>query len=384
MRRAVIRWTVLVLVAIGGAAAIYFFTGDDDDGPARSPAQIRTPVRVVEPTLGTLERTFSVSGYVESDQVVTVTPKVQGSLEELRVELGDKVEAGEVIAAIEDDQYRLNLRQAEANFAGAESTFLRTEELYRSDATSRQNYDQARAQFQAAEAQLELARLQMSHTSVTAPITGTVIQRHTAAGSVVGTTSPIVTIGDLTDLVVRAKIPEQHVPAFTDAPGVGSDGAPEVAPGAGAERAPRGAPQPAATEMEVRVTLPAINGDPVPARIRTVSPYVSPSSRNFDVVVDLTGRTATLRPGMFVEVTFVLERREEVHALPFEAFSDDGELWYLREDGTVAAETLDPAFSTEEMFAVPAEWAERRVVIEGQNFLTEGQEVTVLEENSAS
>ena len=132
------------------------------------------------------------------------------------------------------------------------------------------------------------------------------------------------------------------------------------------------------------MTLPAINGDSVPARIRTVSPYVSPSSRNFDVVVDLTERTATLRPGMFVEVTFVLERREEVYAIPFEAFSDDGELWYLREDGTVAAETLDPAFSTEEMFAVPQDWAERRVVIEGQNFLTEGQEVTVLEENAAS
>ncbi len=356
MPRGVIGWAVLVLVAIGGAAAIYFFTGENADGPSQQAAGIRTPVRVVEPTRSTLERTFTVSGYVESDRVVTVTPKVEGSLEELFVDLGDPVQRGRSIAEIDDTQYRLNLRQAEASFAVAESTFRRTEELFESDAASRQNYDQARSQFEAAETQLELAQLQMSYTSVEAPITGTVIQRHTAAGSVVGTSSAIVTVADLTDLVVRARIPEQHFPAFSRAPDA----------------------------MEVDVTLPALNGDRVDARIRTVSPYVSSSSRNFDVVVDLTETTTELRPGMFVEVTFVLERREDVYALPFDAFSDDGELWYLQDDGTVTAVALEPAFTTEEMFAVPEEWAGRRVVIEGQNFLTEGQEVRVLEENAAS
>ncbi|NBC29734.1 MAG: efflux RND transporter periplasmic adaptor subunit [Spirochaetes bacterium] len=378
-RTAAIRWTVLVLVALGGAAAILvsqtglgFLPGvagagtaggvgdapraadgaEAGAGSAGSAGRaIRTPVRVTTPTFGSLERTFEVSGYVESDQVITVTPKVQGTLEELLVDLGDQVSRGRKIAEIDDQTYRLDLRQAEANFAAAESTFNRTQELYESDATSRQNYDQARSAYDAAEAQLELARLQMSYTSVSAPITGTVIQRHTAAGSVVGTQSPLVTVADLTDMVVQAKIPEQHFLAFSSRPG----------------------------RIEVHVDLPSLKNRTVTGRIRTVSPYVNPSSRNFDVVVDLTEATPTLRPGMFVELTFVLDRREEVHALPFAALSDDGELWYLRDDGTVAAERVEVGFSGEERFVVSDDWADRRVVIEGQNFLTSGQQVTVLD-----
>jgi membrane fusion protein (multidrug efflux system) len=370
---------VLVLVALGGAAAILvsqtglgFLPGvagagtaggvgdapraadgaEAGAGSAGSAGRaIRTPVRVTTPTFGSLERTFEVSGYVESDQVITVTPKVQGTLEELLVDLGDQVSRGRKIAEIDDQTYRLDLRQAEANFAAAESTFNRTQELYESDATSRQNYDQARSAYDAAEAQLELARLQMSYTSVSAPITGTVIQRHTAAGSVVGTQSPLVTVADLTDMVVQAKIPEQHFLAFSSRPG----------------------------RIEVHVDLPSLKNRTVTGRIRTVSPYVNPSSRNFDVVVDLTEATPTLRPGMFVELTFVLDRREEVHALPFAALSDDGELWYLRDDGTVAAERVEVGFSGEERFVVSDDWADRRVVIEGQNFLTSGQQVTVLD-----
>lgn len=366
-RNTILRWSLLVLVAVLGVGVIYLTSGDgaagiaadsSGDGAAHAGgrsgdgASIRTPVRVVEPSYGTLERTFTVSGYVESDRVVTVTPKVQGTLEELLVDLGDPVEQGRRIAEIDDSQYRLELRQAEANFAAAESAFLRTEELFEGDATSRQNYEQARSQYQAAEAQLELARLQMSYTSLQAPVGGTVIQRHTAAGSVVGTTSPIVTIADLDDLVVQAKIPEQHFLAFSENP----------------------------EEMPVEVALPSLEGRSIEGRIRTVSPYVSPSSRNFDVVVDLTEDGFALRPGMFVEITFVLARRDEVYSLPFEALADDGRLWYLRGDGTVTAADIDPEFTSATAFVVPEEWAGRRVVIEGQNFLTEGQSVTVVGE----
>ena len=359
-RHAALRWTILILAALGGGAAILLsqiggtlIGAAGGGGPAGEATQqvARTPVRVTTPTFGTLERTFEVSGYLESDQVITVTPKVQGTLEELLVDLGDRVTQGQKIAEIDDESYRLDLRRAEANFAAAESTFNRTKELYDSDATSRQNYDQARSQYDAAQVQLELARLQMRYTSVSAPVTGTVIQRHTAAGSVVGTQTPLVTVADLTDMVVQAKIPEQHFLAFSSRPG----------------------------RIQVDVDLPSLKDRRVTGRIRTVSPYVSPSSRNFDVVVDLTEPAPTLRPGMFVELSFVLDRREEVYALPFEALSDDGELWYLRDDGTVAAERVELGFAGEERFVVSEEWAERRVVIEGQNFLTEGQQVTVLD-----
>jgi RND family efflux transporter MFP subunit len=398
-RNAVIRWTLLLVVAVLGAAGIYLnaggtladlgIGGGSDQGQGSEQRQgsvqgqgidaeahaaggssesagaaaqapegdaIRTPVRVSTPERGTLERTFTISGYVESDQVVTVTPKVQGSLDALNVDLGTAVEEGQVIAQIDDDTYRLDLKQAEANYAAARSTFQRTQDLFESDATSRQNLDQARSQFQAAQAQLELARLQLGYTSLEAPIAGTVIRRHTSAGSVVGTTSAIVTIADLSDLVVHAKIPEQHFSAFDRNPG----------------------------EIPVRISLPAIRDDAVTGAIRTVSPYVSPSSRNFDVVVDLDETGAPLRPGMFVEVTFVLDRRDNVLSLPFEALSDDGELWYLREDGTVAAVRPEPEFSTQERFVVSDDWSQRRVVVEGQNFLSEGQRVTVVEDRRQS
>ncbi len=187
-RHAALRWTILILAALGGGAAILLSQiggAAGGGGPAGEATQevARTPVRVTTPTFGTLERTFEVSGYLESDQVITVTPKVQGTLEELLVDLGDRVTQGQKIAEIDDESYRLDLRRAEANFAAAESTFNRTKELYDSDATSRQNYDQARSQYDAAQVQLELARLQMRYTSVSASARARVAlgRRHTGS-----------------------------------------------------------------------------------------------------------------------------------------------------------------------------------------------------------
>ncbi len=374
-RNAIIRWSLLILLAVLGAGGIYLNAGGSlselgigggaasgTGGSAEAgsavadDAAIRTPVRVITPEQGTLERSFTVSGYLESDQVVTVTPKVQGTLEELNVDLGDTVEKGRLIGRIDDARYRLELQRAQANYAAAQSTFQRTQDLYESDATSGQSLDQARSQFQAAEAQLELAQLQLDYSSLNAPISGTVIRRHTAAGSVVGSNSAIVTIADLTDMVVQAKIPEQHFADFDREP----------------------------AEIPVRISLPALPDGNVGGTVRTVSPYISPSSRNFDVVVDFQESGVSLRPGMFVEVTFVLARRRDTYSLPFASLSDDGKLWYLRGDGTVTAVTPELGFSSQERFAVSRDWAQRRVVVEGQNFLTEGQSVTLVEERRDS
>ena len=98
--------------------------------------EILAPVSVMKPLFGSLNRTLSLRGIIESEAMVTVLPKIQGTLTELYVDVGDPVRKGQIIAVIDSESYELTLKQAEAAFLAAESTFTRTEELYKAKATT--------------------------------------------------------------------------------------------------------------------------------------------------------------------------------------------------------------------------------------------------------
>jgi len=350
---ALLRWLLLAAAATVILAVLAGRAGSPDgetENPGRDTAEISgIPVEVGRPVRGTLEKTYTSSAFIESRNLVGVTPKLQGTLLSLEVETGDRVEKGAELARIDDSAVRLNLRQAEAAYEAASSAYNRTRELYRENAASRQNYDQALSQYQATEAQLELARLNADYARVTAPLSGTVIQVPVSEGSVVSPQTVIVMIADLEDFSVKARIPEQYFPLFRS--------------------------QGASTPVTVRV--PAAGEARVEGRIRTVTPYVSPSSRSFDVLVDLSGAVEALRPGMFAELAFVLERHTGVLSLPFEALDDQGRLWYVREDGTASFQTGAAGFSNDSRFEVDDSWESRQVILQGQRFLSDGQKVHI-------
>lgn len=338
-----LRWILPLAVVLAAVAFKALASGGDKQEADAIPI----PVRTVKPTRADLVKTLELNAHIESDSMVTVLPMVSGILQELSVDVGQAVKKDQVLARIDAARYELQLQQAEAAWTSAKSSYDRVAQLYKSGATTQQNYDQAKAQYDAYASQYELARLQLGYATVRSPVDGVVLLTHLTVGSIASPERPLLTIGNLDELIVRARIPERYYRAFSE----------------GQETMP--------------VQLVGPDGYAVPGTIRNISPFVSAETKNFETVVALAGDTSAFRPGMFVSVVFELHHWDNVPVLPFEALSGSGSLWYV-EDGVAKAAPFIPDRASDTAFAVPDEWLGRDVIVEGHYFTREGSPVTVV------
>lgn len=316
-------------------------------------ASVLPPVTVEYPQRGTLTREYGLNGFVETESLVTILPKISGTLISLHADAGDRVAAGTVIGQIDPEPYELTLRQADSAYTATKASWERVERMYNAKAASRDAYDQAKAQFQAAESQYELAKLNYANTRIVTPITGVVLKRHTSQGSLVAPQVPIVTVGDIRNLVVRAKVPERYYRTVSE------------------ER----------DEIRITATVPALDDLSLEARIDSVAPYIDSETRSFETVLRMPGDTNMLRPGMFVTVRFILDHREDAYYLPFGVLVSGRYIWHVeREEGGVRAHRTEysPDFSSQNHFVVPDEWADRAFIAAGQHFIRDGRQVKVL------
>ncbi len=344
LRRGPARFLLIPLVLVIGAGVWYVRVLRESPVPE---AVVRT-VRVTRPERVDLEDSFSLRAFVEADETVTILPLVSGTIRKMHVDVGDTVEANQVIAQIDPARYELSLSQAQASFTAAESTWERTRRLYEANATTVQNFDHARAQFEAARSQRDLAQLQLGYTSVAVPVEGVVLARHLAGGDVASPERPLMTVGDISRLVVRAAVPEERYSYF-------------------------------ATSRNTLALRVEAAGRSYPARIRTVAPYVQSETRTFQVVCDLTGDVSILRPGMSVTVTFVLKAIQDVPTIPQESLGYGGTLWYVEDSRAYSMEAPD-LFSDDERMQLPEEESHRTFIVQGHHFLSDGQRVEIIGE----
>ena len=337
------RW-IAPLVILLGAIAI---KSVNDGRAAESQSLPPLPVRVVAPERGDLARSLRLNATIESESMVTVLPLVSGILQELFVEQGQQVRKDEIIARIDSARYELQLKQAEAAYLSSKSSFERVEQLYRAGATTQQNYDQARAQYEAYASQYDLARLQLGYADVKSPVQGVVLVRHQSVGSIASPERPLVTIGDLAELVVRARIPERYYRLFQE------------------------------NRDTMAITVFGPDGEEYPARIRSISPFVSSETKNFEALVRVLGDLKSLRPGMFVTVSFTLAQWKGVFSLPYSILSGTDTLWYV-EDGVARSLRFTPREGSDVRFIVPEEFARLSFIGEGFYFVRDGSPVKVL------
>lgn len=156
-------------------------------------------VRVVTATTRPIANVIEVPGRLEAVRTAEVRARVDGIVQRRLYEEGTDVKAGQPLFAIDPREMRARLSAAEAALAGAEATAAnarqdvrRYERLVEERAVSRQDYDAAVARLRTAEAQaaqaraqVESARLDLSHTTVTAPIGGRAGRAEVTEGALV-------------------------------------------------------------------------------------------------------------------------------------------------------------------------------------------------------
>lgn len=237
-------------------------------GAQAATAASRATVALVAPEAET-RRTFQTNLYSERDAdlysrlMVEETAGVGIPITAIRVEVGDRVAKGKVLATLESSDARLEVEAAEPEAEIAASNLRRVEELASSGAVSLAEHEDAVLRSRTADAALAKAKLNLSRTEVRAPFSGVISRRYVRIGDMVDDETPLFRVTAMAPLRARLLVPESEVAAFTP-----------------------GAP----------VLLTAADGSEGAARVILVGPTTDPGSGTREVIVELT-EVGDFRPG---------------------------------------------------------------------------------------
>lgn len=132
------------------------------------------PAKLITVSVGNdrFERTFPA--VAEAGDKAVLAFRVPGQLENINVVAGQSVEPGQLLAALNPDEYQLLENQAQANFRLADVQYQRFRKLREQQVVSAQDFDQAKANRNSAKASWEQAKANLNYTRLMAPYAGTI------------------------------------------------------------------------------------------------------------------------------------------------------------------------------------------------------------------
>ena len=278
----------ITVVALGLGAVAYFLSKSGaSEGRLKTKPRPALTVTTVRPELANWPIRLSANGSITAWQEAIIGSETNGlRLTEVRVNVGDKVKAGQVLAAFAQEsvqaeaaQSRASVAEAEANALDAAGNADKARTLQASGALSEQQINQymtaektARARLEAARATLAVQQVRLRQTQLLAPDNGVISARSATLGAVVGAGTELFRLIRGGRLEWRAEVTASELGRLT--------------PGTTA-------------------TLLAANGATLTGRVRMVAPTVDPQTRSAIVYVDLpsaVGKLATA-PGTTVQTS---------------------------------------------------------------------------------
>ena len=352
--------SLLVLLAIG----LHARAADDKAAPAPArAAKAALTVTATQAQRSEVDGTLGANGNITAWQEAVVGAEANGlRLAEVRVNVGDVVRRGQVLATFAPELVRADLAQSRAAVAEAEATLAeaaanaqRARDLKASGALSEQQINQLLTAERTAQARLESVRalaqtqqLRLAQTQVLAPDHGVISARSATVGAVVAPGVELFRLIRQGRLEWRAEVAASELA--------------QLKPG-----------------QAVRVQM--ADGRSVPGKLRMVAPTVDPATRNGLVFVDLP-QPVSLKAGMFARGEFETGRRS-VLTLPQSAvLLRDGfsYVFMLGADGKVSQTKVEVGQRVGDRIELRAGLqAGARVVASGVGFLADGDTVRVVD-----
>ncbi len=294
--------------------------------------------------------------------------RANGYVKKWMVDIGARVQAGQLLAEIDTPevdqelaQSRADVATADANLRLAQLTAERYDELMRTDSASRQDYDNAKGNFEARKAAAESARFNVKRLEqltdfkqIRAPFDGVITSRGVDAGALVTTgtgAKELFHLASTSRLRVFINVPQQYTPATK-------------------------------TGLAAYLTLPELPGKRFEGKVVRTSQSIEASSRTLLVEIDVDNRTGELLPGSYVQAHFLLSESRPTVRLPANALlfrTDGAQVATVDRDSRVHLQSV----SIQRDLGVELELAsgltgEEQVVINPPDSIADGQEVRIV------
>ena len=314
----------------------------------KAPAEQPRAAAVVAVTRGNLASSLSVAGQFQPYQQVDLHAKVSGYIRWIKVDIGDRVRQGEVLALLEVPELqnqvegaqaevrhsqsditraRSEVVSAESTYSAVHAEYTRLEEASkeRPGLIAEQELDDARAKDQQAAAQVGVAKASLDamqqqlgvssaarsrletmsgYEQIIAPFTGVVTKRYADTGTLIQAgqdnntaTLPVVQVAESDLLRLRMPVPESDVPYIQ----VGGD-----------------------VQVKVNATGHTFTG-----KIIRFTRALDTNTRTMLTEVDVPNHDLSLSPGMYAETTIQLQQKNDALILPAQAVVQNGDQSYV-------------------------------------------------------
>ena len=243
------------------------------DAESQTEAERIENVKVSLVNRGNVSREIKLSTVLEGYETVNISPSVTGIIEHVYVEVGSKINKGNLLVRMDQTQ----LKSAKLNATNAGTEFERVRILRETGTVSQQAYDQAKLGYEQTKENLEFLE---SNTFVKAPINGVISAKNYEDGELYNG-SPILTLTQTNFLKALINVPESYVPFVNEG-------------------------------MKVEVVSDIYSNETFSATIETIYPTINPDTHTFQVKLKIPNSDNRLRSGMYVSSTLNLG---EVEAL---------------------------------------------------------------------
>lgn len=169
------------------------------------PLRMVRTVEISEPN-GSYWREFP--GVVDAAQKAELSFRVSGNLKKMPAKEGDMVKQGQLLAQLDDSDYKIQLKSRKAEYDQAASDFNRAQSLVKQGLISRSDFDKLKATEKSAKSNLEAAKNNLEYTSLRAPFAGRIAKRYIQNYEEVSAKQPVFLLQDLSSISIKVDIPE--------------------------------------------------------------------------------------------------------------------------------------------------------------------------------
>lgn len=361
--------TKTIFIATLATAAMSFVAWSrwkTDKNPSATVEELPLSVKVQVLQPAAIAQSLTLSGTLVGENEATVIAEAGGKITSVRAQVGDWVNKGQTIVQLENDLRHVALEQAKAqlmmaqtNFEKAQNDLKRFEDLYKEQIATQNDIENARlgaraaeAQLKGAEAGLKLAQRQYDDASIKAPLAGRLADRYVNDAAMVMPGDKIGVVVDARQMKLRTSVAENEVALVK-------------------------------TGQIVEVIADALPNVSFSGKVLSVAQKTN-HERTYPVEILVKNDQAeSLRSGMFGRATVQVASATEVLIVPNEAVLSAGahqNYVYLEENGV--AKRMDVQLGLKQPHQVQIASglsAGARVVVSGQQRLTDGAKVVVQE-----
>lgn len=338
---------------LGAFLAASMLTGCGGDTTEQETVVSTIPVTAETVVSQDFDKVVTLGGLTAAENTVSVIAKVSGmeQIQAVNVKVGDKVQAGQVLAVLDNETSAINLSNAQLQFDNAYTNYENGKQLFALGAVSQSELNQLNMAYENANNTLRQAQMAMDYATVTAPISGTVTMSNADVGSYATASAPMFEIANVDTLEISTGINEQNVSKI-------------------------------AIGQEVLLRINSVSDQWMSGKITEISKVMNTQTKNYPVTVAMSNKDDALVAGMYAEIEVVVDHVDDVLVIPVDAIvykEAQPVVFVIQPDGTVKEAHVEFGLDDGNKYVVTAGiQAGDQIVVKGNGNLVDGSAITVV------